>query len=174
MATAHESRLELLLADDDSNLRELSATWAREAIPQLAVVEAADGAEAVQLGLQRRPQLALLDVVMPRLDGIEAAAVLGAALPGLRLALYSANAPEHRDRAAGLGVPIFDKLEAEQATRWLTVEAEVERRSHRKVDAVCGACGYGIVRRSLPRQCPMCRRERSWRYRRAPAVARAV
>ena len=77
MATAHEPRLELLLADDDSNLRELSATWAREAVPQLAIVEAADGAEAVQLGLERRPQLALLD----ELVDVVALALLDRRLP---------------------------------------------------------------------------------------------
>ena len=174
METPAEPCLELLLADDDLPLRELTATWARDVIPGIVILEATDGAEAVELGLQRQPQLALLDVVMPRLDGIAVAAVLRASLPNLRLALYSANAAEHRDRASGLGLPIFDKLEPAQATRWLSAQAEAETRPQRKLDAVCATCGYGIVRRSLPRRCPMCRRESGWQYRRARRVAHVM
>lgn len=171
MELSDEPSLTLLLADDDPNLRKLNAIWAREAIPGLSVLEGGDGVEAVELGLQRRPQIALLDVVMPRLDGIEAATLLRTAVPDLRLALYSANAAEHRDRATGVALPIFDKLAPEQSILWLTVQAELETRSHRKLDAVCETCGYGIVRRSLPRRCPMCRRESSWRHNDARPTA---
>src|SRR4029079_19728581 len=59
----------LLVADDDPLARSLLASCAREIAGEIVVLEAEDGAEAVQLGLQQRPAVALLDVNMPRLDG---------------------------------------------------------------------------------------------------------
>ncbi|WP_052852763.1 response regulator [Streptomyces avicenniae] len=64
--------LTLLLVEDD----ELTRTGLRtllSAQPDLAVVgEAADGAEALQLATSLRPDVVLMDVRMPRMDGIEA------------------------------------------------------------------------------------------------------
>src|SRR5205823_8062009 len=94
-----EPRLELLLADDDAALRSLVAKRARDAIEALVVLEARDGAEAVQLGLQRRPQIALLDVEMPRLGGIEVALTLRELQPRMRLALYTGDPYAYRIRA---------------------------------------------------------------------------
>jgi CheY-like chemotaxis protein len=71
-----EPRVQLLLADDDAMLRSLVAARVRSTVTALAVLEAKDGAEAIQLGLQQRPQIALIDVNMPRVGGIEAAITL--------------------------------------------------------------------------------------------------
>ena len=61
-----------------------------EAEPDLRVVaEAGDGAEAVRLATQTAVDLAVLDVAMPRLTGIQAAAELSRRRPELRLLMLS-------------------------------------------------------------------------------------
>jgi CheY-like chemotaxis protein len=70
------TRINLLIAGADADVRSHLAWLAAGAVAALDVLEAEDGAEVVQIGLQRRPQLALLDVNMPRLGGIEVALTL--------------------------------------------------------------------------------------------------
>jgi DNA-binding NarL/FixJ family response regulator len=79
----------ILVADDHpivrSGLRKLL-----NAKPDLEVVaEAEDGAEAVEKALQEDVHLAILDVSMPRLTGIQAAAELHTRKPELRLLMLS-------------------------------------------------------------------------------------
>lgn len=62
----------VLLADDHELMRG-GLRGMLEAHPDLRVVgEAGDGAEAVELALQLRPDVVIMDIRMPRLDGIEA------------------------------------------------------------------------------------------------------
>ena len=58
------------------------------------VGEAADGLEAVELVTRERPDIALLDVSMPRLDGIEAARRLRTRAPGTRVVILTMHAEE--------------------------------------------------------------------------------
>ena len=58
----------VLIADDEPDIRR----FLRMQLEDVDVIEAADGAEAFQLAQQRQPQLALLDQMMPEMDGIEA------------------------------------------------------------------------------------------------------
>jgi CheY-like chemotaxis protein len=113
----------LLIADGDPDLRALLARSSSDAVKSLAVHEAADGPEAVQLGLQRRPQLALLDVDLPRLGGIEVSLVLRELLPGLRLALQARHPDPYADSARELSLPLFDKRDSTRALRWLERQA---------------------------------------------------
>ncbi|MFI0202326.1 MULTISPECIES: response regulator transcription factor [Streptomyces] len=72
----------MLLADDEAMVRAgVRAILARD--PDIEVVaEAADGAEALDAVRRLRPAVALLDIQMPRLDGIAAAALIHRELPG--------------------------------------------------------------------------------------------
>jgi DNA-binding response OmpR family regulator len=59
----------ILIADDDADIRSLVAFRLERA--GYEVVQASDGEHALQLALERPPDLAVLDVMMPRLTGIE-------------------------------------------------------------------------------------------------------
>ena len=63
--------IRLMLADDHRMLREgLSRSMREEGFD--VVAEARNGAEAVQLAVQVKPDVILMDVTMPELDGVEA------------------------------------------------------------------------------------------------------
>ena len=79
----------ILLADDHAVVRHgLRLVLDRQ--PDLTVVaEAGDGQEAVELGLSEDVHLAVLDVSMPRLTGIQVARELSRRRPELRLLMLS-------------------------------------------------------------------------------------
>jgi CheY-like chemotaxis protein len=162
-----DPRVRLLIADDDRAARSLLASCARDALGEILVFEAVDGAEAVRLGLQQSPEIALLDINMPRLGGIEAAVTLRELKPHMRVALQTGDPLTHRDRAHEHRLPLFGKLELERTLAWL--EAQVAWFTHppdpdgpRKRSFVCGACGYGALRETAPGRCPMCHAEHAW------------
>ncbi|MCK2238410.1 MULTISPECIES: response regulator transcription factor [unclassified Crossiella] len=77
--------IRVLVADDQALLRG-SFRVLLETAPGLSVVgEAADGAEAVRLAVELRPDVVLMDVRMPVLDGIEATRRLHAEAPEVRV-----------------------------------------------------------------------------------------
>ena len=66
------SAVRILIAEDETIIRlDLKDLLERAGFD--VVAEARDGEEAVELAREHRPDLALMDVKMPRLDGIEAA-----------------------------------------------------------------------------------------------------
>ncbi len=79
----------ILVADDHEIVRRgLRLVMDRE--PDLEVVaEAADGAEAVELALTENVQLAILDVSMPRMTGLQAVRELARRKPELRTLILS-------------------------------------------------------------------------------------
>ncbi len=62
------------------------------------MAEAADGGEAVRLARVHRPDLAVLDVAMPGMSGIEAAAQIRAEAPATRILALSMYGDEHYQR----------------------------------------------------------------------------
>lgn len=64
-----EEPFTILIADDEPDLRELVAYRLKRS--GYVVVEAADGREALDLSVKVNPDLAVIDVMMPRLDGYE-------------------------------------------------------------------------------------------------------
>ena len=60
----------ILVAEDFEDTRRLMRVWLQKI--GYRVVEARDGAEAVRLTEQERPDLVIMDIEMPRLDGLSA------------------------------------------------------------------------------------------------------
>ncbi|MCQ4207429.1 response regulator [Streptomyces longispororuber] len=79
----------ILLADDHALVRRgVRLILDRE--PGLTVVaEAGDGAEAIALARSERPDLAVLDIAMPRLTGLQAARELARVQPELRILILT-------------------------------------------------------------------------------------
>jgi DNA-binding NarL/FixJ family response regulator len=81
--------IRVLLADDEPMVRAgVKSILATDAGIEI-VAEAADGREAVELALAHRPDVAMLDIRMPRLDGLSAAAELRAALPEVAVVMLT-------------------------------------------------------------------------------------
>ncbi len=79
------SDIRILLCEDQTIVRHGLRTIL-ELEPGMAVVgEAADGEEAVQRALELRPDIVLMDIQMPRRSGVEATALITAAVPESRV-----------------------------------------------------------------------------------------
>ncbi|MEV0239778.1 response regulator transcription factor [Streptomyces sp. NPDC050674] len=79
----------ILLADDHALVRR-GVRLILDAEPGLTVVaEAGDGAEAVARAREHRPDLAVLDIAMPRLTGLQAARELSRTCPGIRILILT-------------------------------------------------------------------------------------
>jgi DNA-binding NarL/FixJ family response regulator len=82
-------KISVLLADDHTIVRS-GLRMALEAESDIEVVaEAGDGAEALEKGLEGNVNLAILDVSMPRMTGLQAAAELHRQRPGMRILMLS-------------------------------------------------------------------------------------
>jgi DNA-binding NarL/FixJ family response regulator len=100
--------IRVLLAEDEAMIR-VGVRTILATDPGLEVVaEAADGREAVELTLRYRPDIALLDIRMPRLDGLAAAQELRRVAPGTSLMMLTTfSEDEFIARALSLGVSGF-------------------------------------------------------------------
>ena len=79
----------ILLADDHALVRR-GVRLILDNEPDLTVVaEAADGAEAIAKARACRPDLAILDIAMPRMTGLQAARELSRLLPDLRILILT-------------------------------------------------------------------------------------
>ncbi len=77
--------IRILLADDHEIVRHGLAGMLGEEPDIEVVAEAGDGLEAIDLARQTRPDVILMDVTMPRLDGIEATRRIKAELPDVTI-----------------------------------------------------------------------------------------
>ena len=82
--------LRILLADDHQIVRQgLKALLEREQFQVIA--EASDGHEAIRQAQALRPDVAVLDVSMPQLNGVDAAREIARAVPGVRTILLTVH-----------------------------------------------------------------------------------
>lgn len=92
--------IRILLADDHTVVRR-GLRMVLESEPDLTVVgEAGDGAEAIAFALAEPVDLAVLDISMPRVNGLQAAAEIVRARPQTRVLMLSMHDGEQYQREA--------------------------------------------------------------------------
>jgi CheY-like chemotaxis protein len=79
----------VLVVDDAEDLRMLLRARMETRRGLVVVGEAADGLTAVELASELQPDLVMLDLAMPRMDGLEALPLIRAAVPGVRVIVLS-------------------------------------------------------------------------------------
>ena len=92
--------IHVLLADDHDLVRSGLKTALRGHEEFSVVGEAKDGNEAVREAIKLKPELAVLDVRMPKLTGIEACREIRSALPGTNVLMLTSYADEQAVMAA--------------------------------------------------------------------------
>jgi DNA-binding NarL/FixJ family response regulator len=99
--TGADPTARVLVADDHDLVRRLLRT-AIGAHPELEIVgEAADGSQALQLARELTPDVVVLDLSMPELDGFQVAGVLREEAPDCAILVFSDLEAEERALQAG-------------------------------------------------------------------------
>ena len=91
----------ILVAEDETLIR-MDLVEMLQAAGYEVVAQATNGQEAIDLAIQHTPDLAILDVKMPVLDGISAAEKIIEIAPVLMLTAYSQKELVDRARDAGV------------------------------------------------------------------------
>ena len=92
--------VQVLIVDDQprarKSLRALLSSWSQVG----AMFEAGDGREAVELAREHQPDVVLMDVRMPELDGLKATAQIKAFCPEIKVIILSMYVEYHHEALA--------------------------------------------------------------------------
>jgi PAS domain S-box-containing protein len=124
-----QKQFTLLVADDNAFNLLLAKTLIKRLIPNTVVIEVANGVEAVEAFESHRPDLILMDIQMPDLNGYDATKQIRR-LEGVKqttpiIALTASNEKDERDRCLDAGMndlvvkPIVENLLAAVLKKWL-------------------------------------------------------
>ncbi|MBM3449702.1 MAG: response regulator [Armatimonadetes bacterium] len=108
-------RLRILIADDEA-IRVMTLRTQLRSLGHDVVAEASNGAEAVALALEQQPDLAILDIRMPEMDGISAAREIAGqrAIPIVLLTAYSEVELIERATEAGVFAYLIKPISEEE------------------------------------------------------------
>jgi DNA-binding NarL/FixJ family response regulator len=79
----------VLIADDSSSVRDAIRTFLSGHQEIEICGEAVDGLDALEKAQRLKPDLVLLDLVMPEINGVEVASILKQKMPHIRIILFS-------------------------------------------------------------------------------------
>src|SRR6185295_9397207 len=88
------SKLRILLADDHTLVRHGFKRILEERPEWTIVAEASEGREAVRLAVETQPDVAILDVAMPQMNGIDAAAQIVRWAPSVQILMLSMHSED--------------------------------------------------------------------------------
>lgn len=89
----HESRLRVIIADDDPLARRVVRDVLQDA-GVVVIAEAATGRETIELARHYRPDVVLMDVIMPDIDGLEATRHISEHVPQTSVLILTASGDE--------------------------------------------------------------------------------
>jgi DNA-binding NarL/FixJ family response regulator len=104
--TRGEACLRILIADDQKRTRQSLRALLSASLPETELWEAADGAEALRLAEQMRPQLVVMDIRMPELDGLAATRHIKSRWPDIKILVLSMYL-DRQEEALAAGADLF-------------------------------------------------------------------
>ena len=128
----------VLLADDEAEIRQgisRKIDWAAQGF--VLAGEAENGAEALELAEQIRPDVVLTDIKMPFMDGLELCRRLRRELPAAKLVVFSGfDDFEYARQAVSMGVSEYimkpvNARELEEVLAGLRTQLEAQRQQRR-------------------------------------------
>ena len=90
----------ILIVDDNPQLRSFIRRISAQEPDLYVVGEAGDGAEAIRLTHELRPDIVLLDLIMPQVDGLEALRRIKAEQPETKVIIVTVHTEDAYRRAA--------------------------------------------------------------------------
>jgi DNA-binding NarL/FixJ family response regulator len=87
-------KIKILIADDHSVVREGLRTLLGRVTDFDVIGEAADGEEAVRVTCEKKPDVAIVDISMPKVNGIEAARQIRKGSPDTRVLIFTIHENE--------------------------------------------------------------------------------
>jgi CheY-like chemotaxis protein len=122
----------VLVADDNSTVRKAVRDYlARK--EGLSVCEAVDGVEAIEKAKELRPDLIVLDLAMPNLNGAQAASIIKREMPEIPIILFTIERSAANALTAAVGIDIvLDKSEGIH-NLMRHVENALERRKEARI-----------------------------------------
>lgn len=129
--STHE--IKILIAEDNSVNLLLTKTYLKDILPQALVIEAKDGTEAVEQYQKESPDLILMDIQMPQLNGIEATKKIRAMEKNIEIpiiALTAGSLPGEKEKCMQAGMsdflnkPLLKQTLSDMIQKWVGKETD--------------------------------------------------
>ncbi|MCX3264885.1 PAS domain S-box protein [Pedobacter agri] len=133
-----QTAIKILVADDNPVNTLLAVTYIQNAFPNATVLEASNGREAFEVAIARNPELILMDIQMPEMNGYESTAAIRQ-VNGFEsvpiIALTAGNVKDERERCIKAGMndfvpkPVSETILREVLSNWLSLEPASQKMS---------------------------------------------
>ncbi|UFH31896.1 response regulator [Chryseobacterium sp. C-71] len=119
--------IKILIAEDNAINLLLTKTYLKEILPQALIIDAKDGAEAVEKYQKESPDLILMDIQMPQLNGIEATRKIRSMESNIEIpiiALTAGSLPGEKEKCFQAGMsdfltkPLLKKTLSDMIKKW--------------------------------------------------------
>jgi len=90
----------ILVVDDHEQVRCLLKEWLETVFPDYGVVEAGSGEEAVIVAQAKLPKLVIMDIGLPKMDGIRAAQLIIESVPEAKVVILTMHEEEQYKKDA--------------------------------------------------------------------------
>ncbi len=127
------NEIKILIAEDNAINMLLTKTYLVEILPQALIIEAKDGTEAVEQYQKESPDLILMDIQMPQLNGIEATQKIRAMEKNIEIpiiALTAGSLPGEKEKCLQAGMsdflnkPLLKQTLSDMIQKWFGKEMD--------------------------------------------------
>jgi len=126
-----QHEIKILIAEDNAINMLLTKTYLKDILPQALIIDAKDGTEAVEQYHKESPDLILMDIQMPRLNGIEATRKIRAMESNIEIpiiALTAGSLPGEKEKCLQAGMsdfltkPLLKQTLSDMIKKWSGIE----------------------------------------------------